>query len=60
MARIVLSPRAAYALKKICEFISQDAEYYAGTFAQKVIAIIEDIPIFPESVSMFLVKDIVI
>ena len=47
--KIRWSPKAADNLEKICEYISQDSEHYAAFFAQKVVAIIKNIPHFPKA-----------
>ncbi len=46
--RIRWAPRAASHLEQICEYISQDSEFYARIFAKKVLAMIEDLPSFPK------------
>ena len=46
--KIIWSPKAAESLKSICIYIEKDSPYYASQFAKKVIALIEDLPVFPE------------
>ncbi|HCG77212.1 MAG: type II toxin-antitoxin system RelE/ParE family toxin [bacterium (Candidatus Ratteibacteria) CG_4_10_14_3_um_filter_41_18] len=48
MVKLIWSPRAIKDLEGICEYIGKDSEYYAKFFAQKIVAIIEKIPEFPE------------
>lgn len=47
--KIKWSPRAAFNLEDICDYIAKDSEYYAILFAKKVTAIIKAIPQFPKS-----------
>lgn len=50
MAFIVLwSPQAASNLEEICDYISKDSEHYAKLFAKRIIQLIKDIPVVPES-----------
>jgi len=49
MARLIWSPRAARDLEEICEYIAQDSEYFARTFAQQILVLIESIPGFPNA-----------
>ena len=48
MVKLIWSPRAIKDLEGICEYIGKDSEYYAKFFAQKIVAMIEKIPEFPE------------
>lgn len=47
--KIKWSPRAAFNLQEICDFIAKDSEYYAILFAKRVTAIVKAIPKFPKS-----------
>lgn len=47
--KIIWSPKAADSFEEICNYISQDSEYYASIFAKKVMSIIKDIPMFPKA-----------
>ena len=47
MAKLIWSPTASLNLEEICDYIEKDSEHYAILFAQKIIALIEDIPDFP-------------
>ena len=47
MAKLIWSPTALADLEEICSYISKDSEYYARTFAQKVVALAEMIAQFP-------------
>ena len=47
--KIRWSPKAADSFEDICNFIGKDSEFYACMFAKKIIEIITDIPLFPES-----------
>ena len=49
MAKLIWSPTAASNLEEICNYIEKDSEHYAILFAQKIIALIEDIPDFPNA-----------
>ncbi|MCG6538148.1 MAG: type II toxin-antitoxin system RelE/ParE family toxin [Syntrophales bacterium LBB04] len=50
MAKIILwSPKAAESIEDICNFIAKDSEYYAAMFAKKIVAIIENIALFPKA-----------
>jgi len=48
VVKLIWSPRAIKDLREICEYIGKDSEYYAKFFAQKIVAMIEKIPEFPE------------
>lgn len=43
------SPRAVHHLEEICEYISQDSEYYASLFVKRLVNVVENIPLFPKS-----------
>ena len=43
------SPKAADNFEEICGFIGKNSEFYAAMFAKKIISIITNIPLFPES-----------
>jgi len=47
--KIRWSPKAADSFAEICDFISEDSEYYASMFAKKVNEIIKNIPLFPKA-----------
>ncbi|MCK5147318.1 type II toxin-antitoxin system RelE/ParE family toxin [bacterium] len=47
--KIKWSPSAASHLEQICEFIAQDSKAYARVFAQKLLTIVENIPLFPKA-----------
>jgi len=47
--KIIWSPRAASNLEDICEYIARDSKYYAALFAKRIIAIVKNIPEFPNS-----------
>jgi len=47
--KIIWSPKAAENLEEICDYIGEDSEFYARTFAQRIIAEIEKIPDFPNA-----------
>ena len=49
MAKLIWSPLAASNLEEICTYIEKDSEHYARLFAQHIIALIEDIPNFPNA-----------
>ena len=50
MARhIRWSPKAADQFEGICDYIAQDSPTYARIFAKRVNAVIEDLPLFPQS-----------
>ena len=49
MVKVNWSPRAASDIEEICNYIANDSEHYARIFAQRVIAIVEKIPDFPNS-----------
>lgn len=50
MAKIIIwSPKAAESIEDICNFIAKDSEYYAAMFAKKIVAIIENIALFPKA-----------
>jgi toxin ParE1/3/4 len=49
MAKLIWSPTATANLEEICNFIETDSEHYAILFAQNIIALIEEIPKFPNS-----------
>ena len=46
---IIWAPSAANHLESICGFIAKDSEHYACLFANKIIGLIETIPLFPEA-----------
>jgi toxin ParE1/3/4 len=43
------SPGSVSDLEEICRFISRDSDHYARMFAQRIVSLVETIPIFPES-----------
>ena len=47
--KIRWSPKAVDSFIEICNYISQDSEYYASIFAQKINSIIKNLPLFPQS-----------
>jgi toxin ParE1/3/4 len=47
--KIRWSPKAADNFEEICGFIGKSSEYYAAMIAKKIISILTDIPLFPES-----------
>jgi toxin ParE1/3/4 len=47
--KIRWSPKAAENFEEICAFIGKDSEFYASMFAKKIIAIVKDLPLFPEA-----------
>ena len=49
MDKLIWSPSAASNLEEICNYIEKDSEHYASLFAQQIIALIEDIPHFPNA-----------
>lgn len=49
MDKLIWSPSAASNLEDICTYIEKDSEHYAKLFAQQIIALIEDIPRFPNA-----------
>ena len=49
MAKLIWSPTAASNLEEICNYIEKDSEHYAILFAQNIIALIENIPDFPNA-----------
>ena len=48
MVKLIWSPRAIKDLRGICEYIGKDSKYYAKFFAQRIVAMVEKIPEFPE------------
>jgi toxin ParE1/3/4 len=49
VAGLIWSPRAISDLDNICEYIARDSEYYARLFAERVMAAVEAIPVFPKA-----------
>ena len=49
MAKIIWSPKAITELDRICDFISENSEYYARLFAENVLKRIEQLVLFPYS-----------
>lgn len=49
MAKLIWSPRAITDLEEICKYIARDSEHYARLFAQRVVAMVEKIPEFPQA-----------
>jgi len=47
--KIRWSPKAADNFEEICAFIGKDSEYYASMLAKKIISIVKNLPLFPES-----------
>jgi plasmid stabilization system protein ParE len=47
--KIRWSPKAADNFEEICAFIGKNSEFYASMFARKIIAIVTNIPSFPDS-----------
>lgn len=47
MVKVVWSDSAAADLESIVEYIAQDSEYYAATFAAKVLKAVEKLGNFP-------------
>ena len=47
--RIVWSPRAANQFEGICEYIANDSPVYARIFAQKIVSVVKNIPVFIRS-----------
>lgn len=43
------APHAALHLEQICDYISQNSEAYARIFAEKVLSIVGEIPLFPRA-----------
>ena len=47
--KIKWSPKAADTFEDICAFIGKDSEFFASMFAKKIISIVKNLPLFPES-----------
>jgi plasmid stabilization system protein ParE len=43
------SLKALNSFEEICSYIASDSKYYASLFAKRIIAIIKDIPKFPQA-----------
>jgi plasmid stabilization system protein ParE len=43
------SAKAAENLESICDFIAKDSPFYAAITAQKIISLIDNLTVFPES-----------
>jgi plasmid stabilization system protein ParE len=46
--KIIWSPKSADNLQSICTYIEKDSFYYASQFAKRLIALIENLPDYPE------------
>jgi len=49
VAQLVWSPSALANLTEVCAYIGRDSEHYASLFAQRIIAAVETLALFPES-----------
>lgn len=47
MARLIWSPDAVDDLERICEYIARDSQQYAKLFAERIVNLIEGIPLHP-------------
>ena len=52
MAGVRWSLQAVQDLEEICNYLAQSSAHYAGVFAQRVMSIIESIPLNPRSGSI--------
>ncbi len=48
MAQLTWSPQAIADLRGIYHYIARDSEHYAKLFTERIIAIVESIPTFPQ------------
>jgi toxin ParE1/3/4 len=49
VAELVWAPSALADLAAICEYIGRDSEFYARLFAQRVLAAVQTLALFPEA-----------
>jgi toxin ParE1/3/4 len=47
--QIIWSPKAVENLDAICAFIAEDSPYYASLTANKILKLIDNLSVFPES-----------
>ena len=48
MAKLIWSPQALQDLHDICQYIARDSKQYASLFAERIVALVESIPLNPE------------